>query len=123
MENHVPGSLGKLVNLSDLLNTRRAFGAVFARKILIKELGRHIIYLVWRGGELLYIGSTNYSARDRLKQHLYSNASELGAAMRSGKPWSGEWIIEVVGCPDTDRNGLQKYEHKLIKELEPSING
>lgn len=80
-------------------------------------ISRNVVYVVRDGDRVLYVGSTRYGARGRMKSHEKSH-SPLGEALRadSGK---GSWTVEMI--PHADYEAAALKEKQLITKLAPAF--
>lgn len=79
------------------------------------------IYIVRaNGGDVLYVGMTNYKVYTRIRQHTRNHSSQLGMAIREYAPQSHQWEVEIIKMMDREA-GLKEELH-IIKELNPRYN-
>ena len=78
------------------------------------------VYIVRRAETILYVGSTRYGPRERLRWHWHERKSQLGQLMRRSDDWR-EWIVEWV--PLKPYSDAAQYERELIVALRPELNG
>lgn len=83
---------------------------------------RCIVYMISenRGGEMLYIGATNYWFTSRIREHRGDKRSLLGAAMREDAEMVRGWHVAIVTMPD--RNTAMSIEAEYINMYRPKLN-
>ena len=109
----------KTVQLGQLLDNNRAYPAKLKRKRMLEGVERCVIYIVKAGDRILYVGATNYSARDRLRWHIHGK-SNLGRHIVANRPGSENWQVEMMRFPS--RSALLIAEQRIIEELGPVLN-
>lgn len=128
MEKSTRSIIGQIIAISSLppnldsdsfFWTHGTIGGVMDGKIKTR---RCVIYMVSEGqdGEILYIGSTNYWATTRLKQHKQDKKSLFGAAMREDMVKVREWRISIVTMPDQET--ARVVEAGYINNYRPKFN-
>ena len=117
----VTGEPDFVTSLGELIDTNGSWVAKNKRKGNPVFSTRCIVYIVRDGAQVLYIGSTNYSARDRLFWHLRNKSSELGLAIKFHLPKSQSWVVDIYKMPN--RPIAFKTETAFINELRPLLNG
>lgn len=80
------------------------------------NVSRNVVYVVKDGDRVLYVGSTRYNARSRMKSHEKAH-SPLGEALRTN-PNKNNWTVEMTPHADYDEAALREKE--LIRELAPA---
>lgn len=80
-------------------------------------LRSNIVYIIRDGETVLYVGSTRYDARSRIKSHQKAH-SLLGKALRTQAV--DEWTVEMI--PHADYKSASDKEKRLIVELSPRFN-
>lgn len=97
------------LKMGDLLRSR------FKHRLSAHQ--RNIVYIIREGESVLYVGSTRYGARSRIKSHQKAH-SPLGEALRTN-PKFKEWDVEMIAHSDY-RSAADKEKH-LIRELNPAF--
>ena|ERR1051325_7858320 len=77
----------------------------------------NVVYIIRDGQRVLYVGSTRYDARKRLKSHQTSH-SPLGTALRED-PNADNWTVEMI--PHADYKSAALKEKQLIAQLAPAF--
>lgn len=80
-------------------------------------LRSNVVYVIRDSDKPLYVGSTRYDARSRIKSHQKAH-SPLGQALRTQK--IDEWAVEMIAHAEY-REAAEK-EKRLIAELRPRFN-
>lgn len=75
----------------------------------------NVVYIVRNGDAVMYVGSTRYNARTRMKSHAKSH-SPLGEALRKN-PQAQFWLVEMI--PHADYREAAAKEKQLIASLSP----
>jgi predicted GIY-YIG superfamily endonuclease len=78
-------------------------------------VGLNVVYIVRAGDDVLYVGSTRYNARSRMKSHQKQH-SPLGQALRED-PNAMNWGVEMI--PHSDYREAARKERELITQLQP----
>ncbi len=84
-----------------------------------KVAAKPCVYIVKQDERILYVGCSTYGPTQRLKQHL-SSRSPLGQYIKSRKPTSDAWKVEVNFYPN--RKTALAAELEFIRNLKPEIN-
>lgn len=82
-----------------------------------RGVGLNVVYIVRDGERVLYVGSTRYDARTRLKAHQKSH-SPLGKNLREN-PNAKNWSVEMI--PHADYREAAQKEKDLIAQLTPAF--
>lgn len=81
-------------------------------------LRSNIVYVIRDGESALYVGSTRYDARSRIKSHQKAH-SPLGQALRT-RPDIDGWTVEMI--PHADYASASLKEKQLIAQMRPRFN-
>jgi predicted GIY-YIG superfamily endonuclease len=81
-------------------------------------LKSNIVYVVRDGEQAIYVGSTRYDARTRMKSHQKAH-SRLGNALRTN-PDAMNWSVEMIAHAAISE-AIEK-EKRLIAQLRPRFN-
>lgn len=80
-------------------------------------VSRNVVYVVRDGDHVLYVGSTRYDARSRMKSHEKAH-SPLGEALRS-RNGKNDWTVEMI--PHSDYDSAAIKEKELIRQFAPAF--
>lgn len=106
------------VSVGQLIDNNRSRPAQIRRRELLNGFKSYVVYIVRDDQKIIYIGSTNYNAEIRIRQHI-TGKSDLGIRIRQHYPESMGWTVEMIKC---DKHELRQKEKFLIHELNPEIN-
>lgn len=81
------------------------------------QVSRNVVYIIKDDDRVLYVGSTRYDARKRIKSHEKAH-SPLGEALRTDAN-RNRWSVEMIPHPDYDSAAIKEKE--LITELTPAF--
>lgn len=81
------------------------------------KVSRNVVYIIRDDDRILYIGSTRYNARSRIKSHEKAH-SPLGKALRTDAN-RNNWSVEMI--PHADYDEAFAKERDLIRELRPAF--
>jgi predicted GIY-YIG superfamily endonuclease len=107
------------ITLGELLTNNRSYPVQYKLEKRLANLRRHIVYIVRNANQVLYVGTTVYSARARLRWHK-NGRSRLGRAIKNAKQAADAWIVEMFSYPD--KPSRLKAERFAIERLEPIFN-
>lgn len=80
----------------------------------------YVVYVIRDKWQVLYVGSSNQSAKDRIRNHIYDKHSMIGASIKDNKPNSLNWFVEIY--KHNDHKEIIQAEKELIKQLKPLFN-
>lgn len=106
---HAPIPSPTTLTLRELMESR------FCRSPL--AAARNVVYIVRDGESVLYVGSSRYNARKRMKAHEKAR-SPLGKALRTD-PNAKTWNVEMIF--HADYKLAARKERELIAQLMPSF--
>lgn len=109
VETPVPEPL--TMTLADLLKRATCDWPAFIK------VSRNVVYIIKDDDRILYVGSTRYNARSRIKSHERAQ-SPLGKALRTDVN-RNNWSVEMIPHADYDSAFLK--ERDLIRELRPAF--
>jgi predicted GIY-YIG superfamily endonuclease len=104
--------------LGDLLPSHKGYALQAKAKAIYRQLPMCCVYVVRDGNRIIYVGSTNYRATNRLKQHR-AHGSPLGRLMRIDSN-SHNWAVDIHPAPD--RVSAYALETEMIHRLQPEVN-
>lgn len=99
------------MTLRELLNRNTCDSPAF------RGVSLNVVYIIRNGESVLYVGSTRYDARSRVKSHQKAH-SPLGKGLRED-PNAPNWSVEMI--PHADYREAAQMEKRLINQLSPAF--
>jgi hypothetical protein len=94
---------------------------LMGRKVCANPLylaaSRNVVYILRDGERVLYVGSSHYGARKRMKSHEKAH-SPLGEALRTD-PNRHNWSVEII--THADYGSAASKEKQLIAQFAPAF--